>query len=371
MHFALSDAQEKLRSDVRELLEEASSRPEVRRLMATTRGYEPSVWRRMAELGLQGLALPARHGGAGLTAVEQMVVFEDMGARLFCGPYLATVALAANALLASGDEEAADEILPGIASGEVIATLALTGDRGRWDGSDVAVIASRSGAGHLLEGQATFVLDGHVADVILVVARTDAGLSLFAVDGGAPGLVRAPLPTMDQTRKQARIELSGTPGRLVGADGRGWEAAAAALDRAAVALAAEQVGGAQRCLDMSVDRAKRRVQFGRPIGSFQAVKHKCAEMLLDVESARSAAYYASWAVAHSPGEVHLMAPLAKAYCSEAYFRAAAQTIQIHGGLGFTWDHDAHLYFKRAKSSELLLGGPDHHRERLAQRTVGP
>ncbi len=368
MHFALSDAQEDLRRRVRDLLEETSSSAEVRRLMATARGYEPSAWKLMAGLGLQGLAIPRRHGGAGLTAVEQMVVFEEMGGCLFCGPYLATVALASNALLASGDEASCAEILPGVAAGEVIATLAV-GERGRWDGSDVGVVVSRRNGGHVLDGQATFVLDGHLADVVLVVAGGDAGLSLFAVDGDATGLGRVVLPTMDQTRKQARLELSRTPARLVGAEGRGWEAAAAALDLAAVALAAEQVGGAQRCLDMSVERAKHRVQFGRPIGSFQAIKHKCAEMLLDVETARSAAYYASWVVAGRPEELAVMAPLAKAHCSEAYYRAAAETLQIHGALGFTWDHDAHLYFKRAKSSQLLFGDPDHHRERLARRTV--
>ncbi len=192
-------------------------------------------------------------------------------------------------------------------------------------------------------------------------------MSLFAVEADAAGLTRTPLATMDQTRKQARLEFSATPARLVGEDGGAGPALSRTLDLAAVALAAEQVGGAQRCLDMAVDYAKTRIQFGRPIGSFQAIKHKCADMLLEVESAKSAAYYAGWAAAEDSEELPVVASLAKSYCSEAYFHAAAENIQIHGGIGFTWEHDAHLYFKRAKSSELLLGDPSYHRELLAQR----
>jgi alkylation response protein AidB-like acyl-CoA dehydrogenase len=203
--------------------------------------------------------------------------------------------------------------------------------------------------------------------LILVSARTPAGVSLFAVVGGASGLTRTALATMDQTRKQARLEFAGTPAKLVGSDGGGWATLSKTLDLAAVALAAEQVGGAQKVLDMSVEYAKVRVQFGRPIGSFQAIKHKCADMLLEVESAKSAAYYAGWAAAEDSEELPTVACLAKAYCSDAYFHAAAENIQIHGGIGFTWEHDAHLYFKRAKSSELYLGDPTYHRELLAQR----
>jgi alkylation response protein AidB-like acyl-CoA dehydrogenase len=211
------------------------------------------------------------------------------------------------------------------------------------------------------------VIDGHTADLIMVVARTPAGLSMFAVDGTAEGLTRTALATMDQTRKQARLEFAAVPGRLIGTDGAAGPVVTRILDLAAVALAAEQVGGAQRCLDMAVEYAKSRIQFGRPIGSFQAIKHKCADMLLEVESAKSAAYYAGWAAAEDSDELPVVASLAKSYCSEAYFHAAAENIQIHGGIGFTWEHDAHLYFKRAKSSELLLGDPSYHRELLAQR----
>jgi alkylation response protein AidB-like acyl-CoA dehydrogenase len=227
--------------------------------------------------------------------------------------------------------------------------------------------ASESGGGWTLDGHKMFVIDGAVADLVLVAAHTGRGVSLFAVEGTASGLTRTALATMDQTRKQARLEFAGTPARLVGEEGGAGDVLTRTLDLAAVALAAEQVGGAQRCLDMAVEYAKSRIQFGRPIGSFQAIKHKCADMLLEVESAKSAAYYAGWAAAEDSDELPVVASLAKSYCSEAYFHAAAENIQIHGGIGFTWEHDAHLYFKRAKSSELLLGDPSYHRELLAQR----
>ncbi|TMM17483.1 MAG: acyl-CoA dehydrogenase [Actinobacteria bacterium] len=368
MNFAFSEEQEELRRSVRRFLDDKSPIPEVRRLMETTEGYDPAVWAQMgAQLGLQGLAISEEHGGSGFTYVELIVVLEEMGRSLLCAPYFATVALAANAILTSGDDSAKKELLPGIASGDTIATLAFTEDNGRWDEGGIATAATRTGDGWTLDGHKMFVLDGHVANLLVVAARTSAGLSLFAVDENAPGLTRTALATMDQTRKQARLELSGTPGRLIGADGGASSGLSRTLDLAAVALAAEQVGGAQRCLDMSVEYAKERVQFGRPIGSFQAIKHKCADMLLEVESAKSAAYYAGWAAAEGSDELPVVASLAKAYCSDAYFHAAAENIQIHGGIGFTWEHDAHLYFKRAKSSELLLGDPTYHRELLAQR----
>jgi alkylation response protein AidB-like acyl-CoA dehydrogenase len=368
VNFAFSEEQEELRSTVRAFLEDKSSSAEVRRLMETEEGYDPAVWSQMGEqMGLQGLHIPEEYGGSGFTYVELIVVLEEMGRALLCAPYFSSVALAANALLHSGDDEAKKGLLPGIASGETIATVAFTEDSGRWDADGITMAATRSGDGFTLDGHKMFVIDGHAASLVLVAARTDSGISLFAVDGDASGLTRTPLATMDQTRKQARLELAGVPARLIGAEGKGWEVLGRTLDLAAVALAAEQVGGAQQCLDMAVDYAKTRVQFGRPIGSFQAIKHKCADMLLEVESAKSAAYYAGWAASELNDELPVVASLAKAYCSDAYFHAAAENIQIHGGIGFTWEHDAHLYFKRAKSSELLLGDPTYHRELLAQR----
>ena len=368
MNFAFSDEQEELRASVRRFLSEKSPETEVRRLMDTTEGYDPAVWSQMADqLGLQSLTIPEEFGGSGFTYVELLVVLEEMGAALLCAPFFSSVALAANALLTSGDDEAKKSYLPGIASGETIATLAITEDNGKWDFSGIECKAEQKGDGWVLNGHKMFVLDGHVANLVIVAARSAKGVSLFAVQGDAPGLTRTPLPTMDQTRKQARLEFSDTPAALIGTDGGAEPGLSKTLDLAAVALAAEQVGGAQRVLDSSVEYAKTRIQFGRPIGSFQAIKHKCADMLLEVESAKSAAYYAAWAAAEDSDELPVVASLAKSYCSEAYFHSAAENIQIHGGIGFTWEHPAHLYFKRAKSSELLLGDPSYHRELLAQR----
>jgi alkylation response protein AidB-like acyl-CoA dehydrogenase len=368
MNFAFSEEQEELRKSVRRFLEDKSPETEVRRLMETTDGYDPAVWSQMAEqLGLQSLIIPEQFGGSGFSYVELIVVLEEMGAALLCAPFFSTVALATNALLTAGDQSAQEYLLPGIASGETIATLAFTEDSGRWDTDGVTLEAQKTDDGWALRGHKSYVIDGHVAGLLLVVGRTAAGLSLFGVKGDADGLTRTALPTMDQTRKQARLEFSDTPAWLIGTEGGAAEGLTKTLDLAAVALAAEQVGGAQRCLDSAVEYAKTRIQFGRPIGSFQAIKHKCADMLLEVESAKSAAYYAGWAAAEDSDELPVVASLAKSYCSEAYFHAAAENIQIHGGIGFTWEHPAHLYFKRAKSSELMLGDPAYHRELLAQR----
>ncbi len=368
MNFGFTEEQDELRKVVRRFLEDKSPETEVRRLMATTEGYDPAVWAQMAtELGLQGLGLPEEYGGQGFGPVELYVVFEEMGAALLCAPYFSTVALAANALLCVGGPDDLAAHLPGIASGETIATLALTDDTGDWDLAATSTTAERDGSGWAVSGVRSFVTDGATATLVLVPARTDAGLSLFAVAGDAPGLAREPLATMDQTRKQARLTLERVPATLVGVDGGAREGLETATQIACAALAAEQVGGAQRVLDNSVEYAKSRVQFGRPIGSFQAIKHKCADMLLQVESAKSAAYYATWAAQERADDLAVAASLAKSYCSEAYFHCAAENIQIHGGIGFTWEHHAHLYFKRAKSSELFLGDPAYHRELIARR----
>ncbi|MEM9561762.1 MAG: acyl-CoA dehydrogenase family protein [Actinomycetota bacterium] len=367
MNFAFTEEQEQLREFVRSFLEDKSSEAAVREQMDTEQGYDPAVWSQMAEqLGLQSLIIPEEHGGQGFTFVELGVVLEEMGRALLCAPFFSGV-LASAALLTAGDDEAKAAHLPGIASGETVATLAFTEENGRWDEGGITMEATASGDGHTLSGVKSFVIDGHIANLIIVAARTGAGVSLFAVDGDAAGLTRESLSTMDQTRKQAKLTFDNTPATLIGTDGGGWDVMSTVLDLGAVALAAEQVGGAQFVLEMAVQYAKDRVQFGRPIGSFQAIKHKCADMLLEVESAKSAAYYGLWCAAEMNDELPSVASLAKSYCSEAYFHAAAENIQIHGGIGFTWEHPAHLYFKRAKSSELLFGDPAYHRELLAQR----
>ncbi len=368
MNFAFTDEQEELRKTVRSFLENKSSEEAVREQMETEKGYDDAVWSQMGEqMGLQGLSIPAEFGGSGYGFVELGIVLEEMGRALLCAPFFSTAVLAANTLLQSGDAAAKAKYLPGIASGETVATLAFTEPSGKWDESGITMPATKSGDGYTLSGTKSFVLDGHTAGLIIVAAKTDAGTSLFAVDGDAAGLTKTPLSTMDQTRKQAKLDFDNTPAELIGTDGAGWDTLSTVLDLAAVALAAEEVGGAQKVLEMAVEYAKVRVQFGRPIGSFQAIKHKCADMLLEVESAKSAAYYGMWCASEMNDELPSTASLAKAYCSEAYFHAAAENIQIHGGIGFTWEHPAHLYFKRAKSSELLFGDPTYHREQLAQR----
>jgi alkylation response protein AidB-like acyl-CoA dehydrogenase len=363
MIFSFSEEHGELRDGLRRFLTDKSPSAEVRRLMDTAEGYDPKVWQQLAQqLGVTGLTIPEKFGGLGYGAVEQAMVLEEMGRALLCAPYLSTAVLAVQALLASGDAAAQEQHLPGIAEGTTIATLAVAEDDGRWDTATMTTRAARDGGSWRLDGRKSFVLDGHTAGLIIVAAQADGGPSLFAVAGDADGLTREPLETLDRTRKLARLDLAAVPAQLIGTEGGATAAVSRTLQVSAAALTAEQVGGAQRCLDMSVEYAKLRMQFGRPIGRIQAIKHMCADMLLEVQSARSAAYYAAWAAAEDSGELPLVASLAKAYCSEAYFRAAADNIQIHGGIGFTWEHDAHLYYRRAKSSELMLGTPSEHRE---------
>ena len=275
MNFAFTEEQEELRKTVRAFLDSKSSETAVREQMETDNGFDPAVWAQMGEqMGLQGLSIPEEFGGSGFSFVELGVVLEEMGRALLCAPYFSTVVLAANALLHSGDDAAKKKYLPGIASGETIATLAATEPSGAWDEAGITMTATGSGSDFTLSGTKMFVLDGHTANLIIVAARTSKGVSLFAVEGNAKGLTRTALSTMDQTRKQAKLEFADTPATLIGAEGKGWEVLSTVFDLAAVALAAEQVGGAQRVLDMAVEYAKVRVQFGRPIGSFQAIKHK-------------------------------------------------------------------------------------------------
>lgn len=376
MNFAFTEEQEELRKGARGFLENYSSSADVRKLMETDTGYDPEIWGRIgAELGWPSLIVPECYGGSGFSYVELIAVMEEMGRALLCAPFYSTVCLAGNALLVAGTEEQRKEYLPGIAMGETIATLAYTEPNGHWGADAICAVARPDGDDYVLSGTKTFVLDGHTADLLIVAARAEGtegaqGVSLFVVPADTAGIERRKLNTMDMTRKQAEIKLTDVrvpASALMGNEGEAWESTTKILDLAAVALSAEQVGGAQRCLDMAVDYAKVRVQFGRPIGSFQAIKHKCADMLLEVESARSASYYAGWAAAEDNEELPTVASLAKAYCSDTYFHCAAESIQIHGGIGFTWEHDCHLYFKRAKSTEIFLGDPTYHRELLAQR----
>jgi alkylation response protein AidB-like acyl-CoA dehydrogenase len=356
---SLEDA-ELLRDSVRDALRALSTSADVRRAMATARGFDERVWHRLAsELGLPGLTLPAEFGGGELTEQELAIALEEAGATLLCAPLFATAALAVPLLRVLDDKAAIARYAAPISAGELTATVALAEDGGRWRTDAVRCAATPDpGSGWVLDGVKNYVVDGATAGLILVVARVgdDPGgeLGVFAVPRDAPGLVREQLVTLDQTRKQARLVFSRTPAERVGAgDATAAVARATAVSRAL--LAAEQVGGAQACLDMTVSYAKTRIQFARPIGSFQAVKQKLAEMLVRVESARSASLAAVTAAATGDPELEHVAAIAALTCGEAYTWVTEQTIQVHGGIGFTWEHDAHLFFKRARSSALLLG----------------
>ncbi|MFD5625624.1 acyl-CoA dehydrogenase family protein [Streptomyces sp. NPDC127072] len=369
MAHTLTEEQGALRATLRRFLADKASSAAVRRWMESEEGHDPAVWRQMAgQLGLQGVALPEKYGGSGGGPVELGIVLEELGRVLLPSPYFATVALAGQALAVSGDDTAKARWLPAIADGSLTATLALAEESGSWRLEDVAAAARYGDDGWTVSGTKMFVIDGQTADLLLVVARADTGPGLFAVDGTASGVSRTQLDALDPTRRLARIDLDGAAALRVGLRGDSLACLRAVTDLAVVALAAEQVGGAQACLDAAVEYAKIRVQFGRPIGSFQAIKHKCADMLLEVEGARSAAYHAASVAAQGPAELSAPAALAAAYCSDAFSHAAKENIQIHGGIGYTWEHDAHLYLKRAKSSEHLFGGPAAHRARLADLT---
>jgi len=362
---------DELRSVVRDFLSEKSASSAVRRLMEAGERRDEDVWALLTgQLGLTGIAIPERHGGAGYGPAELGIVLEEMGGALLVAPYFATVALAGQALAASGDEDAMARWLPGIADGSLTATLAVGEESGSWSLAEVAATARPAGGGWAVTGDKLFVIDGDTADLLLVVAHAPDGPGVFAVErsaagNGAAGLESARLDTLDLTRALAAVTLRETPAIRVGA-GRDAAWLSQARDLALAALAAEQLGGAARCLDMSVGYAKVREQFGRPIGSFQAIKHKCANMLLDVECGRSAVQHASEAVAGRQPDAPLAAALAYIHCSQAFTRAAKECIQIHGGIGYTWEHDAHLYLRRAKSSQLLFGPPAGQRARLAE-----
>ena len=373
IQFAFTDEQEQFRAAIRRFLQEKSPPTEVRRLMDTAEGYDPETWRQLSEqLALPGIHIPEQYGGAGFGMVELCIVTEEMGRALLCAPYFSTAVLATNAILNAGTEAQKSSLLPDLASGARLAALAVTEPNGQWDPQAIELVATPVADGFLLEGAKSYVVDGHVADLLVVAGRVPGtaggdGLALFTVSADASGVDRRLLASMDATRKLARIDFHGVHAQLLGNVHDGAKPLVRTLDQAAIALANEMVGGAQALFDSAVNYTKLRVQFGRTIGSFQAIKHKCADMLLEMELAKSAAYYAAQAAAADDPEWPALACLAKAAASEMYLHIAAECIQIHGGIGFTWDNDTHLWFKRAKSSEVFLGQPYYHRELLLQR----
>jgi alkylation response protein AidB-like acyl-CoA dehydrogenase len=373
IQFAFTDEQEQFREAIRRFLQEKSPSTEVRRLMDTTEGYDPEVWRQLSQqLALPGIHVPEQYGGAGFGMVELGIVTEEMGRALLCAPYFSTAVLATNAILNAGTEAQQSSLLPDLASGVRLAALAVTEPSGQWDPQAIELTATSDGDGFRLNGAKSYVVDGHVADLLVVAGRISGtagrdGLALFTVSADAAGVTWSLLPAMDPTRKLTRIDFDSVQAQRLGDGEGGATALDRTLDQAAIALANEMVGGAQALFDSAVEYAKLRVQFGRTIGSFQAIKHKCADLLLELELSKSAAYYAAQAAAADDPEWPALACLAKASASETYLHIAAETIQIHGGIGFTWEQDTHLWFKRAKSSEVFLGEPHYHRELLMQR----
>lgn len=370
MQFSFTSEQDEFRSVLRRFLEEKSPPIVVRRLMETETGWDRAAWRDInQQLGLSAIHIPEAYGGQGFGFVELGIVLEEMGRALLCAPYFSSTVLAATAILNAATEAQKRELLPPVAAGETIATLAFTEPNGRWDVDGVEMTATRDASGYRLDGVKSFVLDGHSADQIVVLARRAGsagadGLSFFTVRGDAPGLSRRALKVMDPTRKLAHLAFCAVPAELLGEEGAGAAPFARTMTAAAVCLASEMVGGAEKLRESALDYANLRVQFGRTIASFQSMKHKQADMLVDVELAKSAAYCAASAAADDDPGLPALASLAKATASEAYLQTAIHTVQIHGGIGFTWDNDTHLWFKRAKSSEVFLGDATYHREQL-------
>lgn len=372
MDFGFNEEQELLRKSAVDFLSKECPMTYVRQMMEDERGYSEELWNKMAELGWMGLIYPEEYGGSGLSMVDLVVVLEEMGKASLPGPFFSTVCLGGLTILEAGNDEQKNKYLPGLASGKTKATLAFLEEHARWDDKGINLKARKAGKKYSLSGVKLFVPDAHVADVIVCAARTSDGVTLFVVERQQPGVSVRLLKTMDQTRKLCEVTFDKVqvgPEAILGVVGLGWGALKRILDRSKVALSAEMCGGAQKVLDMSVDYAKVREQFGRPIGSFQAIQHKCANMLVQVESAKSATYYAAWAVANNVPDASLAAAMAKAYCSDAFRQVSAEGIQVHGGIGFTWEHDLHIYFKRAKGSEVTFGDATWNRELVAQHTL--
>ena len=387
MEFAFSDEQEMIRESAEGFLADVSDCAAVRAAMVTEQGYDSDLWQRLcSEMYWPAIHIPEAFGGLGLGFVELTILLEQMGRRLLCSPFFATACMATPALLLAGSEAQKNAWLPRIADGSVTATLAFTSGNG-WSADDVQATAIAEGEGFVLNGMLSHVIDGHSAGLLIIAARIpgstgESGISLFAVDATDAAIERQWLPTMDQTRRLARIQLNGLylgADALLGEFGAGWPHLERVLQLACIGLAAEQTGGAQQVLDLSVAYMQERQQFGRPIASFQALKHRAADMMLQVECARSASYYAACVAqealdsqgdAQVAAELPLASALAKAQCSETYFHCAAESIQLHGGVGFTWEYDPHLYFKRARACESFLGAPAWHRERIASVILG-
>lgn len=381
MEFSFTEEQQMIRDTAEAFLAEVSGSEAIREAMATEQGYDEAVWQRIcAEMYWQAIHIPEEYGGMGLGYVELAAMLEQMGRYLLCSPFYSTVCLGANALLIAGNEQQKSTYLTQICEGSLTATLAHNSCHGKWQPQSVQATAVKNGDSFSLNGTLKYVPDGHTAGLIIVAARSpdstgSEGVSLFAVPADSAGVETSWTPTMDQTRKQAQVTLNNVTlaaDALLGEEGQAWNDLSKIIDLATIAIAAEQMGGAQQVLDITVDYTKERVQFGRPVAGFQSVKHQAADMMLKTEVARSAVYYAACVAEEAlhggelAGELLEAASVAKAYCSDAYFQNAGMAIQLHGGVGFTWEYDVHLFFKRAKSTDIFLGNAAYHRERVAQ-----
>jgi alkylation response protein AidB-like acyl-CoA dehydrogenase len=375
MDIGFSEEQQLLRDTARKFLDDNCAPRFVRDMMATEAAVTPQFWRRLAENGWLGIAFPEADGGSGLGLTDLVVMMEEIGRAIMPGPYPATVLFGGAAIVEAGSAAQRAEWLPRIAAGEAKATLAWTEPNARWDAAGITAEAREAGGGFTLSGTKMFVPDAHLADVMVVAARTrdgstmEDGISLFLVPKDGAGLTVKLLTSVDETRKLCEVRLDNAhvpASALLGEVHRGWAPLARVVDRAAVALSAEMCGAAQRVLDMTVEYAKFRVAFGKPIGSYQGVKHKCADMLVDIENAKSLTYYAAWAIDEGDPDSVMAASMAKAAASDAGRRVCAAGIQLHGGIGMTWEHDLHLYLKRAKADEIALGDASWHRERIAR-----
>ncbi len=365
--FTVTEEQQMLRSSARQVLEARGGSERVRELMMTDEAVDEAAYKELAQMGLVGLLVPEEYGGSGSTFVEAGIVLEELGRALLPVPYLSSAVLATTAILAGGSDDQKAAYLPGIASGEQRATLAHLNETGRLD-ADPGVAATSSDSGFELSGTAGYVLDGLTADTLVVAATTDGGIELFVVPADTDGVRREKLDVLDLTRPMATVHLDGVSvdgdAKLSGA--AGTEALHRALTAGLVAIASEQSGASRYVHEDVTEFARTRMQFGRAIGSFQAIKHRIADLMVELESSTSAVMHAQRALAaEDTDEIAIAAPMAKAYASETFEHIAGEAIQIYGGIGFTWEHDAHLYFKRSKASRLLLGSPHQHRRVLA------
>jgi alkylation response protein AidB-like acyl-CoA dehydrogenase len=358
MQFGLSESQKILKDNARKFFSVECPITEVRRLMETDTAYDPALWHKMAEQGFTGITFPEEFGGLGLSKVELILLMEEMGYALVPGPFFSTVVLAGSMLDACGSAEQKKKYLEPICNGQIRATVALTLDGGARPRADDGRIAFANGK---LTGRKLFVPDAAVADFIVVITSNGA----LVVESQAGGIKSVLIDGMDRTRKLYSVEFNNTPAEKL-ADPTRW---IQAIDLATTALVAEMVGGMQRTLDITVQYAKTRKQFGKPIGSFQAVQHQCADMYLETESSRSAAYYAAWGLQENAPDAAAAVSVAKMYASDASRTVGNRGIQVHGGMGFTWENDLHLYYRRAKASETMLGDATHHRERIARLVI--